>query len=112
MAEKMRGTADVTVVAVVENYQAVDYLKRRFGARARQLGTLVVTGTECEEIPDPSTPDLDPPCVRVRLRYRHTCKNDGNHEWDARRFFERALADEEHWGDVVDVELHSWRPAD
>jgi hypothetical protein len=46
-------------------------------------------------------------------RYRHTCKNQGNHDSDARRFFERALAvgtDSECAGDVIAVTLNSWKP--
>jgi hypothetical protein len=110
--EKQRGTSDVTLVAEVNSYETVAHLRQRFGARSQETGTLVITGVQCEEVPA-DQPDLDPPTVRVRLRYRHTCKNRGNHEWDARRFFEKALPDEDEWhyGFFEHAELNSWEPS-
>ena len=52
---------------------------------------------EFEPAFEPGAED-EPPGYRVRLRYRHTCKNRGNHEWDAQRFLEKMWDGEEHWG--------------
>jgi hypothetical protein len=42
MAEKQRGTADVTVVAWVNSPEAVAYLVKHFAQRAQQQGTVLV----------------------------------------------------------------------
>jgi hypothetical protein len=109
VTEKLAGTADV---AWVESRQAADYMLARFGAGARARGTLVIVGCEVEPAPDPSTPHLDPPGLRVSLRYRHTCRNQGNHEWDAKRFFEKTFPvgtdDERFLVQLQDVVLNSW----
>jgi len=108
VTEKQRGTADVTLVALVADRTLADRLVERFALRARQLGTLVLVGEPAfEEVPV-RYPGVGPGLgVEVRLRYRHTCKNRGNHDWDARRFFERAIGDR---GTLVRTELHDWEP--
>ena len=53
MTEKLAGTSDVTVVAWVENRQAVDHMLAKFGAGARNHGTLVIVGSSVEPAPDP-----------------------------------------------------------
>ena len=114
MTEKERGTADVTLVALVSNFygEGVDHLLKRFALRARQAGTLEIVGVEGEEAPDPDPVDPEEPTwTRVRLRYRHTARNRGNHEWDAQRFFEKALSDEVEAGCFERAELNDWQPA-
>jgi hypothetical protein len=84
VTEKQHGTADVTLVALVSNFygEGADHLLERFARQARINGTLVIVGIEGEEAPDPADPE-EATWTRVRLRYRHTAKNRGNHEWDA-----------------------------
>jgi hypothetical protein len=112
MTGKAAGTADVTVVAWVENRQAADHMVAKFGAGARSRGTLVIVGCEVEPAPDPWTPHLDEPGFRVQLRYRHTCKNQGNGEWDTKRFFEKTFPtgtdDERFFAVLEDVMLNDW----
>jgi hypothetical protein len=114
MQSKQRGTADVTLTVWLlgdENGAGAHRVLQRFAQRARLNGTVVFTEHTWEWVPDPYLPQLDPPVLRLTLRYRHTCKNRGNHDSDARRFFERALAvgtDREWAGDVIDVTLNSW----
>jgi hypothetical protein len=117
MPEKQRGTADVTLTAWLlgdENGAGAYRVLQRFAQGARLRGTVVLVGQPVWEwMPDPDTPELEPPVLRLTLRYRHTCKNRGNHDSDAQRFFERALAvgtDREWAGDVIDVTLNSWKP--
>ena len=64
---------------------------------------------EFEPAFEPGAED-EPPGYRVRLRYRHTCKNRGNHEWDAQRFLEKMWDGEEHWGQFLQAELNAWEP--
>jgi hypothetical protein len=47
----------------------------------------------------------------VWLRYRHTCKNQGNHQWDAQRFFAKAMRDGPYRGQFYRADLNSWEPA-
>ena len=116
MPEKQRGTADVTVTAWLlggDDGVGAQRVLQRFGQGARLRGTLVVTEQSWEWVPDPDSPDVEPPVLRLTLRYRHTCKNRGNHESDARRFFTNALAvgTANEWaGDVINVTLNSWEP--
>lgn len=98
MTEKERGTADVTLVFWIDGVQGrqsvIDYIEKRFATRARQQSTVVIVGEpEFEPAFEPDAPD-EPPGYRVRLRYRHTAKNRGNHDWDAQRFLEHMLGDD------------------
>jgi hypothetical protein len=112
MSEKQRGTADVTLVALISNWygEGADHLLERFARQARANGTLVIVGIEGVEGPDPDNPE-ELTWTRVRLRYRHTARNRGNHEWDARRFFEKALSDKVEAGIFEHAELNDWEPA-
>jgi hypothetical protein len=117
MPEKQRGTADVTLTAWLlgeDDGASAQRVLNRFGQGARLRGTLVFIEQIWDWIPDPDAPDVEPPVLRLTLRYRHTCKNRGNHQSDARRFFTNALAvgtDHEWAGDVIDVTLNSWEPS-
>jgi hypothetical protein len=104
MTEKQRGTADVTVVAWVDGQEALAYLVRRFALRARQTGTLALSEPITQEVPAGSG-------LYVWLRYRHTCKNQGNHRWDAQRFFARAMRDGSYRGHLYRADLNSWESA-
>jgi hypothetical protein len=115
MTEKQRGTADVTVVALVADQEAVTRLTQRFALRARETGTLTLAGAPdtraVAALYPPTEPGGEPIrglAVEVRLRYRHTCKNKGNHEGDARRFFERALSDGQTRATFLRAELNDW----
>jgi hypothetical protein len=116
VTEKQRGTADVTLTAWLlgdENGAGAYRVLQRFAQGARLRGTLVLTEQTWEWMPDPDMPQLDPPVLRLTLRYRHTCKNQGNHDSDARRFFDNALkigTGDEWAGEVIDVRLNSWEP--
>jgi hypothetical protein len=112
VTEKERGTADVTLVALVSNFygEGADHLLERFARQARASGTLTVVSIDGEEAPDPDDPE-EPTWTRVRLRYRHTARNRGNHEWDARRFLDKALSDEVEVGVFERAELNDWQPA-
>jgi hypothetical protein len=112
VTEKERGTADVTLVALVSNFygEGADHLLKRFARQARANGTLVIVGIEGKEAPDPTDPE-ESTWTRVRLRYQHTARNRGNHEWDARRCFEKALSDEVEAGVFERAELNDWQPA-
>ena len=107
MTEKLAGTADVTVVVWVAERQDSDHMLARFGAGARARGTLAIVSYDVEPAPH----SLDPG-FRVRLRYRHTCKNQGNHEWDAKRFFDKTFpvgTDDERFAVLEDVVLNDWQ---
>jgi hypothetical protein len=117
VSEKQRGTADITLTAWLldddDNGAGAYRVLQRFAQGSRLRGTVVITEQTLQSMPDPDTPQLDPPVLRLTLRYRHTCKNQGNHDSDTRRFFERALAvgtDHEWAGDVIEVTLNSWKP--
>jgi hypothetical protein len=116
MTSKPRGTADVTIVFFMSagygRYHAADYIERRFARRARQEGTLVLVGEpEFEPAFEPGAPE-EPPGYRVRLHYRHTCKNRWNHEHDAQRFVERLRGDDEYIVQFERAELNSWESTD
>jgi hypothetical protein len=100
MTEKQRGTADVTVIAWVDSPEAVAYLEKHFGQRARLSGTL-----EVEEL---VTQPADTGGLYVWLRYTHTCKNKGNHHHDAQRFFARAMDGTSHRSHLYETKLHEW----
>jgi hypothetical protein len=102
MTEKQRGMADVTLVAWVDSPEAVGYLAQHFGQRARQLGTLTVD--------KPITQPADTGGLFVWLRYRHTAKNRGNHDWDAQRFFARTMEGTSHRSHLYRAELNTWEP--
>jgi hypothetical protein len=107
VTEKLAGTADVTVVAWVENRRDADHMLAKFGAGARSRGTLVIVSCDVEPAPHPLDPGF-----RVRLRYRHTCKNQGNHEWDAKRFFDKTFpvgTDDERFALLAEVVLNDWQ---
>ncbi len=108
MTEKQKGTADVTIIALVADRTLARQLVDRFALRSRQVGSVVLVGDPiCEDVPVhyPGTgPGMG---VQVRLRYRHTAKNKGNHDWDAQHFFQRAIGDR---GTLVRIELHDWEP--
>lgn len=114
MTEKQRGTADVTLVFWIDGFKGrdsvLDDIEKRFATRARQQGMVVIVG-EPQFGPafEPDAPD-EPPGYRVRLRYRHTCKNRGNHEWDAQRFLEKMWDGEMHFGQFLETELNAWEP--
>jgi hypothetical protein len=111
VTEKLAGTADVSVIAWVDSRQAADHMLAKFGAGARSRGTLVIVSCESEPAPDPWSP-LDEPGFRVRLRYRHTCRNQGNAEWDAKRFFAKTFPigtdDERFFAVLEEVVLNDW----
>jgi len=112
VTEKLAGTADITVIVWVEKRQDADHMLTKFGAGARARGTLVIVSCDVEPAPDPLSPQLDPPGFRVRLRYRHTCKNQGNHEWDAKRFFDKTFpddGDDERFAVLEEVALNDWQ---
>jgi hypothetical protein len=99
----------VTLVAWVNGYGGLDGLNRlvaRFAAQCRSSGTVDLIGSAWESMPEPgmkSDAPNEPPGLRLTLRYRDTCRNRGNHDGDARRFCERALAvvgDDERGGYV------------
>jgi hypothetical protein len=108
MTEKQRGTADVTVIGLVADRTLAGQLVDGFALRARQTGSVVLVGEPViEEVPV-HYPGVGPGVgIQVKLRYRHTAKNRGNHDWDARRFFERAIGDR---GTLIRTELHDWEP--
>jgi hypothetical protein len=114
MTDKPHGTADVTLVFFMSagnsRHAAVEYIERRFAPRARQEGTLVLVG-EPEFAPafEPDAED-EPPGYRVQLRYRHTCRNRWNHEWDAQRFLDNMRSDDEYLAIFERAELNSWVP--
>lgn len=116
MSDKPIGTNDVTLVAWLLDDEdgsgrgAYEVVKR-FAVGARASGSLVITECTWDRIPDPDAPATEPKVLELTLRYRHTCRNRGNHASDARRFFERALcvgADDEWAGDVLGVRLNGW----
>jgi hypothetical protein len=113
MTEKQRGTADVTVVFWIDGiegqWSVLDYIERRFATIARRQGTVVIVGVTFEPAFEPDA-ETEPPGYRVRLRYRHTAKNKGNHAHDAERFIEHMWDGEEHWGQFLQAELNAWEP--
>lgn len=117
MTSKPRGTADLTLTVwlLADNDGTGDgawQVAKRFARVARERGSVVVVSHEWEWIENP-TDASEPKVLRWTVRYRHTCRNMGNHAHDARRFFANALRigrDDEWAGDVLDVTLHSWKP--
>jgi hypothetical protein len=114
LTEKEHGTADVTLVFWIDGYKGRHsvrgYIDQRFATRARQQGTVVIVGKpEFEPAFEPDAPD-EPPGYRVRLRYKHTCKNKGNHDHDAQRFLEKMWDGDEHFGQFLQAELNVWEP--
>jgi hypothetical protein len=101
MSEKQRGIADVTVSMWAADAEAVKRLWDRFAQQARTNGTL--------ELDEPITREANTG-LYVWLNYRHTAKNQGNHEWDARRFLDRAVDGEESRYHLYRIKLNSWKP--
>jgi hypothetical protein len=100
VTEKQRGTADMTLVAWVDSPEAVAYLANRFGQRARALGTL--------EVEEPVTQPVPTGGLYVWLRYTHHCKNKGNHDHDAKRFYAKAMDGGPHRHHLFRTELNDW----
>jgi hypothetical protein len=113
MTEKQRGMADVTLVFWIDGvkgqWSVLDYIKERFATNARRQGTVIIVGVTFEPAFEPDA-ENEPPGYRVRLRYRHTCKNRWNHDHDAQRFLEHMWDHEEHWGHFLQAELNAWEP--
>ncbi|HEY3002599.1 MAG TPA: hypothetical protein VGJ44_09620 [Kribbellaceae bacterium] len=103
MTEKQRGTADVTLVLWVDQPAAVDFLIRRFGRNAQDRGTLVVED-------NPEVRPAETGGLFVALSYQHTAKNYGNGEWDARRFYEKAVEGAPFRFHLYRVDVNDWSP--
>jgi hypothetical protein len=99
MTLKETGTNDVTLTATFDSLASAQRFVARFGGRARDTGTLEIVSASYEVEPD--VPDS---CTVVVLRYRHTCKKQGNHYSDARRFFANAA----DGGELDDLKARAW----